>query len=235
MSNEIPSLRDANKNLRRQRIRDAARDIVLEEGPEGLTTRKLARAAGVTAPTLYNLIGPIEDIVTSLIEAGVDRIQSRLDAIGMALSGLQLAEKVVTLSVDVFTEDARAFRAIGLAAEKQALASDANAAGVALIERCVALQHRAVRKAAASGDLRGQLDARLLAEHILICFRHAYRDWCRAELSDEGFRARALHGLFVSLLSDASEKTRDSLITRILKIQTQIADQQDDLQLGASS
>ena len=52
--------------LRRERILDLARDIIAEKGFDGLNLRDLAEKAGVTKPTIYNLIGDKETLIHSV-------------------------------------------------------------------------------------------------------------------------------------------------------------------------
>lgn len=49
--------RSLQKIDRRARIIAEARRLIGEHGFDGLSLRKLAAAAGVTVPTIYNLIG----------------------------------------------------------------------------------------------------------------------------------------------------------------------------------
>ena len=58
--------RTINMQRRRDRILAEARRVLAEEGYDALSTRKLAQAAGVTAPTIYNLIGNKAEILEAL-------------------------------------------------------------------------------------------------------------------------------------------------------------------------
>jgi AcrR family transcriptional regulator len=53
-----------------KRILDAARDIYLEEGLQGLSMRKIAARVGVTATALYRHFGNKEAIVAEMLEEG---------------------------------------------------------------------------------------------------------------------------------------------------------------------
>ena len=66
--------RARNMERRRQRILEAAGSIIPKKGVDGLTTRGLADVAGVTAPTLYNLIGGKDEIIRAMIGEGVERV-----------------------------------------------------------------------------------------------------------------------------------------------------------------
>lgn len=60
---------------RRERVRDAtvveikstARDLLVQDGPDALTLRAIARAMGMTAPALYRYFTSHEDLVTALV------------------------------------------------------------------------------------------------------------------------------------------------------------------------
>lgn len=47
----------------RQATLDAAREIILEDGPEALTARRLAKAVGYTPGTIYNLFDSLPDVL----------------------------------------------------------------------------------------------------------------------------------------------------------------------------
>ena len=73
------SKRTLQMKRRRDRILDAARELISDQGYEHLTMRTLAEASGVTVPTIYNLIGNKDAVlgaifrfVESVIEVGVE-------------------------------------------------------------------------------------------------------------------------------------------------------------------
>ena len=69
MTDVVSTLRDTNMRKRRERILHAARTLIATDGFEALNVRALAAAAGVTVPTLYNLIGRKEAIVVASLPA----------------------------------------------------------------------------------------------------------------------------------------------------------------------
>lgn len=58
---------------RRERILEAAREIIAEQGFEGLTIRALAQAASVTAPTIYNLVGNKDQVLVAAVAEQTER------------------------------------------------------------------------------------------------------------------------------------------------------------------
>jgi AcrR family transcriptional regulator len=68
------SIRDAHKELTRERILDAAIDILNSENLEQLTIAEVARYAGVTERTVYRHFATRED----LLKAGWSQLQKRV-------------------------------------------------------------------------------------------------------------------------------------------------------------
>lgn len=73
---------------RRRRILAAARRLVARRGYDGVTMRDLARASGVSVPTLYNLVGGKQALLAAAIEswfaellAGAERDASGLERV----------------------------------------------------------------------------------------------------------------------------------------------------------
>jgi len=53
--------------------------MLVEGGYDGLTTRGLAEAAGVTVPTIYNLIGSKDDVLSIGHINGLSRVDILAD------------------------------------------------------------------------------------------------------------------------------------------------------------
>jgi AcrR family transcriptional regulator len=77
---ESPS--DADRfATQRAEIVDAALSIVTEAGPQALTTRRLAEAAGVTTMTIYSRFGGMESVSSAVFNVGFARLTERLRAV----------------------------------------------------------------------------------------------------------------------------------------------------------
>lgn len=59
------------RKAQRDRILAAAASLLEEQGPEALTTRSVAAAAGVQAPTLYRLFGDKDGLVAAVVAHGL--------------------------------------------------------------------------------------------------------------------------------------------------------------------
>lgn len=64
----MPKVSAEHRERVRRRLLDAARTVVVREGPEGATTRAILDEAGVSAGTLYNYFPSKEELFEALIE-----------------------------------------------------------------------------------------------------------------------------------------------------------------------
>lgn len=72
------------EHLTRESIVAAARGIVVAEGLDGLSLRRVAAALGVTAPALYAHIEDKHDLLEALARAEFERLIERLEAVDTA-------------------------------------------------------------------------------------------------------------------------------------------------------
>lgn len=63
-------------------VREAAKQILEEEGPEGLTTNRVADRAGVSVGSLYHYYPNKESIVSDLFEERVAKVAADIDRMG---------------------------------------------------------------------------------------------------------------------------------------------------------
>lgn len=75
----VTSQRELAKAQRRQRILDAARDIICAQGIESLSAQLIAERAQVSVATLYNLIGSLEAIQKLLLMQLADGFSNALE------------------------------------------------------------------------------------------------------------------------------------------------------------
>jgi AcrR family transcriptional regulator len=70
--------RREQKGVVRRAILDATEALLVEEGPEAFSIRKLVDRCGYTAPTIYNHFGTKTGLVDALLEERFDRLARRL-------------------------------------------------------------------------------------------------------------------------------------------------------------
>jgi AcrR family transcriptional regulator len=211
---EPTGLRGTNMRMRRARILAAARGLLASGGFQALNLRDLARAAAVTVPTIYNLVGNKEEVLCALFREVLDEIEARIGG-ARDLEPLAAATAVVTESTGLFAEDEDFYRTAFLAVESLDEAGTAGAR-VALLyawgERLITAGFEACR---AARLLRGRIPTGTLGELVLRSFRTNCRAWALGRVDIDEFRRLALTDLYVSLAADAVESFQGALNKRI--------------------
>ncbi len=209
--------RTLNMEKRRKRILAEARRVIAEDGFEALNTRSLAKAAGVTAPTLYNLIGSKAEIVKALMLEAVERIEDRLTAFEDT-DPLDMAEAVVIQSTDLFGQDENYYKAAVISGER--LMPRNKTSATLIDERSIQMAQKACRAAIAQSLLRGNVCARSLGEQMYITYCGPFRQWAHGAIGLKEFRRQALRGFYMTLACDAVETFRELLLQKINDLET---------------
>lgn len=200
-------VRSQNKEKRRQRILFEARRIITCDGFDALTTRGLADAAGVTQPTLYNLIGTKDDIFRVLMVESMTRIWERLQSFEGA-NPLDTIEAVIMEPIELFAADEGYYRAAVIAGDRvhasNEAGSDLTDAKFFIDRESVRMATEATQNGIDAGLLKGRVPAEILGEQIYICCRTPMRDWAYGFISLEQFRTQALRGIYMTLAIDAA-------------------------------
>jgi AcrR family transcriptional regulator len=199
---------------RRERILSQARILLADGDPGAFSLRKLAVAAQVSVPTIYNLIGNRDAILVELGSQLIERIERHLDELEDAHS-LEMAEAVVLLATDAVAEDEEFHRAAELAMTRLPHDAVLETESSRHYARCVELQHRATRRAREQGLLRGEIDPELLARQIFQNYLQASSQWVRRQIDLAEFRKRALLGVYLYMAADAEETFRPILLEKI--------------------
>jgi AcrR family transcriptional regulator len=209
-------LRTENKEKRRQRILAAAQGLIDRAGIDAWSMRKVARAAGVSVTTLYNLFGSKDEIRSALVGGFFDELDRDVEQTPIERP-LERARAVVTVGVDHVVAEAAMTRSSLLAAE-QGPADEDPATPLA-----VSMQRVALQAAMDRGLLRDDMRADLLAAQVYAGFHRAALGWARGELDPAGFKNRALYALTVCLLAAATEKTRAELVRTLHTLERKLA------------
>tara|TARA_B110000285_G_scaffold66038_1_gene75924 strand:+ start:2536 stop:3240 length:705 start_codon:yes stop_codon:yes gene_type:complete len=213
MTVETLSTRSKNMSKRRDTILREARTLIANEGFEALKIRELAVRAGLTVPTIYNLIGGKKEILAIIIQQLVEQLQIIQD-----LGGTENVEDAFVMQVndlaDLFATDEAFFRAAFIAGDRSGLFEQSSEKGIFAhfvrqpIEACI--------QATQKGLLRGQIPPDVLGRQIYGCYRLARQDWANRYFDLDGFRKQALTGIFLCLASDAVPVFRKRLLSEVL-------------------
>ena len=219
MTSPPETLREANMQKRRVRVLAAAHQLLAQQGFEGLNVRDVAHLAGVTVPTIYNLIGNKEQLLITLVSRVLAEIESRVHTVGDR-TPLALAAAVVTESTGLFAEDEAYYRSAFLAVEAldQSDAPHPETARIyAWAERLITQGIEACR---AAGLLRGRIPAAAMGELIMRSYRISCRAWALRHISIEAFRRTTLSDLYVTLAADAVDTFHRRLMQKFSDLAT---------------
>ncbi|MFZ5967247.1 MAG: TetR/AcrR family transcriptional regulator [Bacillota bacterium] len=92
-----PKMIDDKKNLKRQRIKmyflEAAKEIIMNEGVENVSVRKVADIAGYSYATIYNYFADLNDLLwdvkSVMINELVEVIQKRMHPVSYDIDGIK--------------------------------------------------------------------------------------------------------------------------------------------------
>lgn len=203
---------------RKDRIFAAAREIIAADGYDALTTRGLAQAAGVTVPTLYNLVGDKAAIVSAMAIASIEELWERLE-FNRRATPLEMADAVIDEAFAKISEDKAFSRGTFIALQRLGIAFSYHPtrddAGAHAARRSVDMAEFAVRAAGRLGQLRGTLPAHELAVQMFAAYRAALDDWLSDAIDLLEMRRRQRWGFYLVLASDASDAFRAELLTRL--------------------
>ncbi len=172
---------------------------------DGWSMRKVARAAKVSVPTLYNLFGSKEDIRSALCVGFFDEIDQDLQETSLDRP-VERVLALVTEGVDHVVSQAELTRPVLLAGAQGR--ADERWTTPPAIERSRAT----IQAAMDQGYLHADLRADLLASQAFDGFYHAALLWARGELDSSGFRTKALYAVCVCLLAAATNAARPEIL-----------------------
>jgi AcrR family transcriptional regulator len=176
------SLLDQQMAERRERILEAARNIIAAHGYEGLTMRDLAEASRVTVPTIYNLIGSKERVLLAAVEQTTGSFVSRIErAPGDVIA-------VVDAAIQELLRLPRYYRALLLVL----FSSDAAGPARRHADRALADQlDAALSELGEAGDLVRWVDRVLLRERLHSHLDMTSLEWAKGAFTAAAFRAAA--------------------------------------------
>lgn len=228
MIEPFTSTRQANKEKRRRRILDAARRILTDKGYDALNSRDLAKAAGVTTPTLYNLVGTKAEVLTALSLESVDELEVMLNRIN-ADDALQFIEGIVLESRKMLEADDSFFRGSMIAMHQLSTTAGGHTAERNYAQRCIEVAIHGCERARDQGLLLGNIPAALLGEQLFAVYSAPWREWVYNRLSLDDFGIRVLRGFYMSLCSDATPVFLERLRAKIKALPAELPTKEGDL------
>ncbi len=213
----MTDLRSQNKHKRRERILARARELLAREGFDALNLRDLAGSAGISVPTIYNLIGCKEQLLKELTLGGFADFEARLRR-KQPVPVVELPATMIDTLMEMIAADENYFRASFLANERiedgREPQGDPGYRRVPLRR----LGRKLLDEAQGQGLLRGDIPADNLVEQALACHERAAHDWAHRFISLDEFRAESLRGFYIALAADAVDEFRGELIAELKRL-----------------
>lgn len=197
------SKRALEMTRRRDRILDAARELIADQGYENLTMRALAQASGVTVPTIYNLIGNKEAVLGATIHEGTLRFWETAELSDDPLS-------IIERNISELLQQPLYYRPV-----LRVLLNGGASAEMAELD-ALFLKHLqdTIDSMESRGELEPWVDSAILAERILSTLYGATSEWVTGRLSDTALPLAAGYDACIALAGVTKGATREGFQTR---------------------
>ena len=201
------SRREQSKAGRRTAILDAARTLIRSHGTH-VSAERIAQRAGVSTATVYNLIGPREQLLGLLLSEQFELLSATVAAMDLA-DPILFGDAVIVVSARMFNADPDLWRRVipevsgFFAASVQPFVSF----------QPINLQRHAMVTAKDLGLLSRAADPQATAMHIYAAYCGALSLWAGGVLSGDEFLIHAQAGYWAVLagLGSVGERRRAQL------------------------
>jgi AcrR family transcriptional regulator len=208
--------REAGKAERRQRIIQAARELISETGNAGLSMRVLAARAGVSLATPYNLFGSKRAIVLAILQ-DVREFHARFSH-RQASDPLERIFTAISLEVELHLEEPTLYRTMWAAIFDT---SDDLRTTLWNAKRH-AFWRGLLAAAADAGAIAREIDPDWLQRQLDHVSRSVMLDWVVGTLPTEAVIAAAQHGYALVLKGACTPEWSGPLNARILANQQRL-------------
>lgn len=187
-------LRERHKARRRAQILEAARQLLRADPEASVTTEQIARRAEVVPATVYNLIGPRDQLWQALAEASMDALEERL-AEDPPVDPVQRLHRIGELNIDQLTADPAVARRI---------LRHWQDSGLLLRRTPITHLRTEMRAVAEAGYVRAEVDADALAQVIGAAWVGALHQWAARTIDDATLRERSRYAVDLALAAAAA-------------------------------
>lgn len=168
-----------------------------EQDGDQVSAEAIAARAGMSTPSLYNLIGTREALLGALLDDMFLSLEERVSALGAA-DPIARGQAVVIEGARLFAADPQVFRYVVRRSGALQRISD-----VGVEHPPLPLQIEAMTAAQRSGLITEQLPGRQIARQILVCFIGAMREWGGELYGSDAFEAQTAHGFWTVIAATA--------------------------------
>ena len=201
--------RQINKNLRRERIFNIAKNQIAKNGLEAFTIAELAQEAGVSTPTIHNLFGKKSDIVKELVSNLIELMKGA--TVNPPIEPIENAKFIDNLVASI-EQDKDFFRAALMSMDQLKLLDPRIPNGLFQRARQVAAPRKEWYE---TGLFLGNIEPRTIMKEVHNTNRLARIDWVNGYIDLNQFRHQVLEGILLVYASDASPELHARLIEEI--------------------
>jgi AcrR family transcriptional regulator len=208
--------REQSKQQRRDSIVRAARELMEQTGHTGFSMRALARRAGVSIATPYNLFGSKQAIMFAILEAELagygERLRrARADELDRFFRSVSLVRAMYAgapafhraILVAIYSEGGPEFRSM--------FSGPIHAHWRAMVERCIG-----------AGYLADAVEPNAFAVNLGQTFFSCILEWAYGQISLDELEARVQYGFALALLGMATPAAAERLRGRVLEAQARL-------------
>ncbi len=193
---------------RRRRILEAARDLIAERGYDAVTMRDLAERGLVSVPTLYALFGSKTELLSTAVESYFTELVGMVGVVGSESGLSRVISLIETLSRETPRHAAYSRSLVSFMRDT----SDTTAGLADVVAGGLARElTRALEEMRADRQLAQWAHARPLAERLAAQINVMTFAWALHQISDEALRPTMLYGAAVTLLGLARGKAAKDL------------------------
>lgn len=208
--------REAAKEERRRRIIVAARELIRETHTTGLSMRELARRAGVSLATPYNLFGSKGAVVLAVMQDARD-YRERFFARPFADPVARLFD-AVDLAVEYYLRDPDFYKILW----REIFAAAGDVRSAIYNPRRDQFWFGLIGDAVAAGAIAPTIDPDFLLHQLDHQFRSVMLDWVSGDLPPEALGPTIALGYALMLLGAATPAWRGPLEVRVMHSQARM-------------
>ena len=211
------SRREQSKAARREAILDAARALIREVGPQ-VSADKIAHRAGVSTATVYNLIGPREQLLGLLLSELFEDLRATIAVMDQS-DPFAVGAAVVTVSAQMFIADS----ALWLNVLPEVKGAFGARVQPFVTYQPINLQRGAMQTAKRLGMLSRAADAEMTATQIYAVYYGALFLWAAGVLTDGAFLSQAKAGYWAILAALGSGDHRRRAVRELNQVHSALS------------
>lgn len=195
---------------RRLRIVDAAEALVMRTGSTDFGVRELADVAGISTPTIYNLIGPKSEVLYAVLNRFQGRMEQARVRGGNAISQIGKMLQATDIATDMYVKESRML--VPLLRFLLSVKDSTNRSQ--FMARAESYWRECIHDVFVDSK-PGHIPIDALSRDCLYYFTGLVEFWVHEAMSDESFVIRSRIGMILRILAFADGADRKFLIEEL--------------------